>query len=176
MSLLELKKSPAPQAEVRQFVVFRVGNEEYGLDIAAVVEVVRPLRITALPRMPEFVEGVVNLRGTIIPAVDLRKRFAVGIAPGRERTTRMIITKGALHERSARGRGLLALVVDAADEVVAIEQDRIDRTPEAATGAQAGFLAGVGKLDDRLIILIDLSRILSREERSALAEVKDAAS
>jgi len=174
MSLLELSKKSAPQAEARQFVAFRVGKEEYGLDIAAVAEVVRPLRITPLPRMPEFIEGVINLRGTIIPAVDLRKRFAIGIMPGGERTARMIITKGALKERAPRGRGLLALVVDAVDEVLTISPDRIDRTPEAATGAHAEFLAGVGKLNDRLIILIDLSRILSREERSALAEVKDA--
>ena len=174
MSLLDPSRKPAPQAEIRQFVVFRIGKEAFGLDIAAIAEVVRPLRITPLPRMPEFIEGVINLRGTIIPVVDLRTRFAAGIAPGSERTSRMIITKGALKERMPRGRGLLALVVDAVDEVVTLSPDRIDRTPEAATGAQAEFLAGVGKLDDRLIILVDLSRILSREERTALAEVRDA--
>lgn len=164
------KKTTAVQAEVRQYVTFHVGSEEYGLDIASVAEVVRPLKITPLPRMPEFVEGVINLRGTIIPVVDLRRRFAVQAAPAGGRTVRMMITKGALPGRTGRDRGLLALVVDGVSEVLALSREQIERAPEAATGRNADFIAGMGKLADRLIILIDLTRVLTRQERIALAE------
>lgn len=162
--------APAGQQDV-QFVTFTVGDEEYGIEIGAIREVVRPLRITPLPRMPRFVEGVVNLRGAIIPVVDLRKRFEAPVSDGSRRAVRMIITRGAA--AGGPGADLLGLVVDAVQEVVALPRDRIDRAPQAATGAQADFIAGVAKSGDRLIVLIDLTKILSREERAALAEAGD---
>lgn len=171
---LDLTPKPSPPAEQRQIVTFRVGGEEYALDIGVIAEVIRPLKITVLPRMPKFVSGVVNLRGTIIPVVDLRKRFAVAPAPGDERKTRMLITRGAWKDRTSRGRGLLALVVDAVYEVLALSAERIEPAPDAATGGQTDFISGMGKLDDRLVILVDLTRILSRDEREALAEARDA--
>jgi purine-binding chemotaxis protein CheW len=164
------KKTAAAPAETRQYVTFRVGSEEYGLDINAIAEVIRPLKITPLPRMPQFVEGVVNLRGTIIPVVDLRKRFAVKAAQDDPRKVRMVITKGALQEGAAGRKALLGLVVDGVSEVLHLSPDQIDRAPEAATGRNADFIAGMGKLGDRLIILIDLVKILTRQERVALAE------
>lgn len=174
MSGLDLKPKQSPPSEQKQFVTFRVGGEEYALDIDTIAEVIRPLKITTLPRMPEFVSGVINLRGVIMPVVDLRRRFAVAAAPGDERKTRMLITRGAWKERTPKGRGLLALVVDAVNEVLALPSDRIEAAPGAATGRQAEFIAGMGKLDDRLVILIDLARILSRDEREALEEARDA--
>lgn len=169
---MDIKKKTAviAPAETRQYVTFRVGSEEYGLDINSIAEVIRPLKITPLPRMPEFIEGVINLRGSIIPVVDLRRRFALKAAQAGQRTARMMITKGALQERAAGGRGLLALVVDGVSEVLELAQEQIERAPEAATGRNADFIAGMGKLGDRLIILIDLTRILTQQERVALAE------
>jgi len=156
--------------EAAQFVTFRVGAEEYGLDINAIAEVIRPLKITPLPRMPEFIEGVINLRGAIIPVVDLRKRFDLKTIQDDPRKMRMMITKGALHSAAGKARGLLGLVVDGVKEVIHLPQEQIEPAPEAATGRNADFISGMGKAAGRLIILLDVSKILSREERAALAE------
>ena len=169
------KKTEPAAAETKQIVTFRVGGEEYGLDIGCIAEVIRPLKITPLPRMPEFVQGVINLRGVIIPVVDLRKRFAVGAAntaAGRN-TVRMMITKGAFLESTGRKRALLALVVDSVQEVLHLAPEQIDAAPPAATGRNVEFIAGMGKLSDRLIILIHLARILTHQERAALSEARD---
>jgi purine-binding chemotaxis protein CheW len=154
-----------------QLVTFRVGGEEYGVDIQCITEVVRPLKITPLPQMPEFVEGVVNLRGTIIPIVDLRKRFALARIVDDPRKMRMLITKGAIPGASGSvPEALLGLVVDGVQEVLYVPGKDIERTPEAARGQHAGFITGMGKVGDRLIIIIDITKILSQLERSALAE------
>lgn len=153
-----------------QLVTFQVGAEEYGLDIGAITEVIRPLRITPLPKMPVFVEGVINLRGTIIPVVDLRRRFELKTVKNDSRRMRMIITRGAAPGAGAVSQGLLGLVVDSVEEVVHVPKKNIDPAPSAATGGNADFITGMGKLGERLIILLDITRILSRQERTALAE------
>jgi purine-binding chemotaxis protein CheW len=153
-----------------QLVTFRIGGEEYGLNIRSVTEVVRQLKTTTLPQMPEFVEGVINLRGAIIPVVDMRKRFALSRTADNPKKIRILITKGAFPGAADAGRDLLGLVVDSAQEVLHVPQKDIDPAPEAATGAHVGFLAGMAKVNDRLIILLDITKVLSRQERSALAE------
>ncbi len=159
-----------------QLVTFQVGGEEYGVDIRCITEVIRPLKITPLPRMPEFIEGVVNLRGIIIPIVDLRKRFALSRIVDNPRKMRMLITKGAIPGASGAGKELLGLVVDSVQEVLHINRKDIEPAPQAARGQHAGFITGMGKVGDRLIILIDSSKILSQQERSALAEASHAGS
>jgi len=165
------KKVATIDDDVVQFVTFVVGVEECGMDIRCITEVIRPLKITPLPRMPEFIEGVVNLRGMIIPIVDLRKRFALSEIVDNPRKMRMLITKGAMPGASSAGREqLLGLVVDSVQEVLHIKRKDREPAPEAARGQHAGFITGMGKVGDRLIILIDSSMILSQQERSALAE------
>jgi purine-binding chemotaxis protein CheW len=170
------KKAIAVVDDLVQLVTFRVGAEDYGLDINAITEVVRPLRITPLPRMPLFIEGVINLRGTIIPVVDLRKRFVLASARGDSRKIRMLITKGAVPDAGKGGKELLGLVVDGVDEVIHVPKKDIAPPPEAATGKQAGFIGGMGKVGDRLIIILDIMKILSTQERSDLAEAQHAES
>jgi len=157
-----------------QMVTFQVGAEEYGLDITSITEVIRPLKITPLPRMPEFVEGVINLRGAIIPIVDLRKRFALPANTENRKTVRMMIIRGAIYGASGTGKEPLGLVVDSVQEVLHVPKKNIDQTPQAARGEHSTFVAGMGKVGERLIILIDITRILSQEERSALVEAKHA--
>lgn len=170
------KKQETAAEDALQLVTFRVGTENYGLDINDISEVVRPLKITPLPRMPLFIEGVINLRGAIIPVVDLRKRFALARIDDDPRKVRMVITKGGGPAKAAGGRELLALVVDGVDEVLHVRKQEIAPSPEAATGEQADFIAGVGKVGDRLIIILDLMKILSRQERKDLAEARHAES
>jgi purine-binding chemotaxis protein CheW len=156
--------------DVVQIVTFQVGDEECGVDIRSITEVIRPLKIKPLPRMPEFIEGVINLRGMIIPIVDLRKRFALTRIVDNPKKMRMLITKGGFPGASKAGRKLLGLMVDSVQEVLHINRKDIEPAPEAARGQHAGFITGMGKVGDRLIILVDSSMILSQQERSALAE------
>lgn len=169
--VIKEKKAPVAAEETIQVVTFRVGDEEYGIGISAVAEVVRPLKITPLPRMPEFVEGVINLRGMIIPVVDLRRRFELKETTSGKKT-RMMIIKGAFPAGGDRGpsAGLLALVVDGVHEVLDIPKRQVEPAPEAARGPNSDFITGMGKMGGRLIILLDVTRILNREERAALAE------
>lgn len=170
----EKDKKAAVVEDTVQLVTFQVGTEEYGLDIGCITEAIRPLKITPLPHMPEFIEGVINLRGVIIPVVDLRKRFVLAEVRNDPRKMRMLITRGAVTSPPQRGRDLLGLVVDGVQEVLHVPKKDIEPAPEAATGQAAGFIAGMGKVGDRLIILLDITKILSQQERSALAEAENA--
>lgn len=164
------EKKGAVIEETVQIVSFRVGSEEYGLNINVVAEVVRPLKITPLPRMPRFVEGVINLRGVIIPVVDMRKRFELSEIKNEPKKMRMMITRDAVSVSPDTGHHLLGIVVDSVHEVISLPKKNIESAPEAAKGAHADFITGMGKVGDRLIILLDITTILSREERAALAE------
>jgi purine-binding chemotaxis protein CheW len=164
------EKKAAVVPETVQLVTFDVGAEEYGLDINAITEAIRPQKITPLPRMPRFIEGVINLRGVIIPVVDLRKRFALADIRDDRRRMRMLIAKGAVPANAADPRGLLGLVVDGVREVLHVSRQDIDPAPAAATGPQAGFITGMAKVGGRLIILLDIAAILNQQEQSALAE------
>jgi purine-binding chemotaxis protein CheW len=169
-----MKTSPdkitAAQDSTAQLVTFQVGTEEYGLDIGAITEVIRPLKVTPLPRMPEFIEGVINLRGAIIPIIDLRKRFALAKIIDNPRTMRMVITRGAVAGASGADKGLLGFLVDGVHEVLHMPKKDIEPAPRAATGEFSDFITGMGKVGERLIILLDIPKILSQQERSALAK------
>lgn len=163
----ENKSAPEVEDSIL-LVTFRVGTEDYGLPINSITEAIRPHKITPLPRMPKFIEGVINLRGAIIPIVDLRKRFALAEIRDDARKQRMLIVKGATRAAA----DLLGLIVDGVSEVLTLPKKEIEPAPEAATGRQADFLTGMGKVGDRLIILLDITRILSQRERSELAEAE----
>jgi purine-binding chemotaxis protein CheW len=113
---------------------------------------------------------VINLRGVIIPVVDLRERLGIAGTRDNPRTMRMIITRGALNAVGPSASRLLGLVVDSVQDVLEVAARYIEPAPESATGAGADVIAGVAKIADRLIILLDLGKVLSREERAALAE------
>ena len=130
-----------------QVVVFDLGDERYGLDIAAVYEIIRHQPITAVPRSPVFVEGVINLRGRIIPVIDLRERF------GMEDTEPTKASRIVVCEAAGTRVGL---IVDAVSEVLMIQGDAIEPTPEVAAGDDARALRGIARLGERLVILLDL--------------------
>jgi len=175
-SIIAKEKKSTVAEETVQLVTFQLGTEEYGLDINYITEVVRPQKITTLPRMPHFIEGVINLRGTIIPVVDLRKRFGLTEVCDNLRKMRMMITKGAVPASPGNRQELLGLVVDIVKEVIHVPKKDIEPAPEAVTGTQADFITGMGKVGERLIILINIARILNQQERSALAEAEHVAS
>ena len=150
-------------AEIQQLVSFTLGSEEFGVEIAGVQEIVRLPEITKVPRSPAFVEGVVNLRGKIIPVVDLRKRFGLPRAEATKSTRIIIVTMS--------GR-TVGMIVDAVSEVMRIPLEAIDPTPEmVASRVHASFLKGIAKLEGRLVILLELNLILSGEEAGQLVSV-----
>lgn len=143
-------------AHLQQLVTFTLGTEEYGVAITKVQEIIRMQEITRVPQMPDFIEGVINLRGRIIPVIDLRKRFELNVT---ERTvmTRIIVI-------DVEGR-TLGIVVDAVSEVMRLPTDQIEPPPPVVAGIGREYLQGVGKAQGRLIILLDLDKILSTHEK-----------
>ncbi len=138
-----------------QIVGFRVGRETFGIPIAQVHEIVRVPEITAVPNAPEFVEGVMNLRGKIVPVVDMRKRFGEQL-PQPSNRNRVVVAEV--------DRKLVGLIVDTASEVLKIPSSQVEPAPSVFQEAELTYVTGMGKLRDRLIILIDLSKVLQHGE------------
>lgn len=145
--------------ELIQLVTFVVGEEEFAVPILSVQEINRMMQITRVPQSPAFVEGVVNLRGKIIPVVDLRKRF--GLAQ-KESTgdNRIVVVE-------VTGR-VIGFLVDRVNEVLRIHSRIIEPPPAMVCGIDSEYVQSVGKLDDRLLILLDLERLFGGEEAAAL--------
>ncbi len=139
--------------ELSQLVVFSLGSEEFGVDIMKVQEIIRLPDITRIPRSPEHIKGVINLRGKIIVVMDLDKRFGLP-SNGLTEESRIIVT-------DIEGT-VVGMVVDSVSEVIRLQTANIDAAPEIITQSiNAGYLKGVGKLDDRLLILLDLGNIIN---------------
>jgi len=145
--------------EMLQLVSFKLGDEEFGVDIMQVQEIIRMQDITAVPNAPEFVEGVINLRGRVIPIVDLRKRFGLE-EKSHDKATRIIVVK--VDDLT------VGLIVDEVSEVLRIPVDTVEPPPPIVAGVESEYIKGVGKLEDRLLILLDLSKTLSKEEKASL--------
>lgn len=139
-----------------QYVLFRVGGEEYGLPISCVSSIIRYGAVTPVPRAPRAVKGVIDLRGRVVPVVDLGKRlFDTGIEPGPR--SRIVVTEG--------DGGEVGLAVDSASEVATFAQDELMQTPTSILAPEiADAFHAVVHLGDRLIVLLDLDRILPRAE------------
>jgi purine-binding chemotaxis protein CheW len=153
-------------AETRQLISFTVGAEEYGLELLCVKEVIRMRQITWLPKAPSCVKGIINLRGDVIPIIDLRDRFGLDSV---EQTamTRVIVVEVDAH--------LVGMVVDSASQVVRVPADQFTPPPPMISKAAKDFITGVGKIGEKLIILIDANRILSSEEVTRIAGSLDTA-
>jgi purine-binding chemotaxis protein CheW len=142
-----------------QVVSFHLDREEYGVDISQVQEIIRMVEITHVPRAPHFMEGVINLRGQLIPIIDLRTRFSMPRAE-HTKSTRIIVTE--------IGNKRVGIVVDGVSEVLNIPMEQIEEAPEIITGPGSEYIQGVGKVNERLIILLDLTMVISSEEKARL--------
>jgi purine-binding chemotaxis protein CheW len=152
-------------AKTQQIVGFRVGKENFGVPIGIVREIVRMMEITVVPDSPTFIEGVINLRGKIIPVVDLRKRFAEQIQTNRR--NRIMVAELDGHQ--------VGLVVDAANEVLKINPELIEPPPNIFEQGELNYVTGVGKLDGKLVILIDLTKIMQRGELRRISDFSETA-
>jgi len=142
-----------------QLATFFVGGEEYALDIMRIKEIIHPLRITSVPKVPLFIEGVIELRGAIIPIVDLRKRFDLPMTPS-TRSTKYIIV-------GIEGK-IVGLVVDGVGEVLRIARSEV-RPTEMLDGDAGQYFQGVCHHGGRIIFVIDIDRVLSSQEKISLA-------
>jgi len=145
-----------------QVVGFRIGRETFGLPISIVREIVRVPEITAVPNAPDYIEGVINLRGRIIPIVDLRKRFGQKSVEASKKNRIVVVELGP------RAFGL---IVHSASEVLRIAPSEIEEPNNVFQEGELDFVTGVGKLKGRLVILLDVSKILKRGELSSMEEV-----
>ena len=151
-----VRQAAVPQV---QLVTFRIGGEEFGLDVFQVHEILRHQEPTPMPKAPAFVEGVLDVRGTLVPVVDLRKRFEVHELRYDDDTRIVLVDFGG--ER-------LGLVVDEVSEVMRVAETAVTPPPQYVKGLAAEFIRGIVRLDGRMVVLLELNQILSSQERMQL--------
>jgi len=155
----------------RQLVVFELANEHYGVDIAAVESIIKMQPITAVPQAPAFVEGITNLRGSVLPVMDLRKRFGLGSKESHAETgredKRIVVT-------SMDGMKI-GMIVDAVSEVLRVQEEAIEPPPPMVTTINSAFITGIAKVGERLIILLDLAKVLTVSEKDEMANLEGVA-
>ena len=156
----QTSESAAPS----QYLTFTLDKEQFAVDISKVREVLEFTSVTKVPRTPEFMRGVINLRGSVVPVVDLRLKF------GLSRTEKSIDTCVIITEVESNGEKLvLGALADSVQEVIELEPGSIEPPPRLGTRVNIDFIRGMGKRDDRFLILLDLDRVLTQEELREVA-------
>jgi purine-binding chemotaxis protein CheW len=151
--------------EVRQYLTFKLGEEVFGLDVSKVREILEFTSITKVPRTPGFMRGVINLRGGVVPVVDMRVKF------GMSATEKTVNTCIVVAEVELEGDSIvLGALVDSVQEVFELEPGQIEPAPRIGTKLKTEFIKGMGKRDDRFIILLDVDKAFSAEELSLVAD------
>ncbi|MCI0855577.1 MAG: chemotaxis protein CheW [Chloroflexi bacterium] len=149
-----------------QFIVFRVGTESYGMDVSTVREVLRLQEVTYVPNAPEYVEGVINLRGKVAPIVDLRKRFGVEVSAATNES-RIVVAEYNSED--------VGMIVDSVTEVLSVNTDSIERNTGAAEQPGSALAQGYARLEDRLLIVVDVETVLGEKEGRTPPEELEAA-
>ena len=163
---MAVESAVARIAQAGKYLSFKLGGEEYGLEILKVQEINGMMGITRVPRTPEFVRGVINLRGRVIPIVNLRAKFRMPPVEDTEKTC--IIVVQVRHDDSEITMGI---IVDEVSEVLNISDGQIEGPPSFGGGMEdADYITGMGKLEDKVVILLDLDAILSGEDINKLAQ------
>ena len=142
-----------------QYVVFELADEFYGVNIAGVESIIKMQPVTRMPQAPEFIQGIINLRGKILPVMDLRMRFGLPMEDA-SKDSRIVV--------AALGRLQVGMIVDGVSEVLTLPESIIEPPPPMVTTIDSGFIVGIAKLEERLIILLDLGKVLNQEEQSSL--------
>jgi len=152
-------KKNSNSQEILQLVSYRIGNEEFGTDILKVREIIRTVVITKVPNSPEFVEGVIDLRGKVIPVINLRIKLGIPIKEN-DYNTRIIVVE--------MNNSIIGFIVDSVSEVLRIPRDIIEPPPAIVSNVNSEYITAVGKLPDRLLILLDMEKVLTGEEKKIL--------
>lgn len=144
---------------IKKVIVFQINNEEYTVPVDQVGSIERMMPITRVPGTSAFVKGVLNLRGVVTPVIDLRERFGLPFKEADERTRIITVTVGELN---------VGLIVDAANDVLDLDETEVEPPPEIVGTVEAEYIQGVAKQEHRLLILLNLEKILSEEEAKSL--------
>lgn len=161
---MTIASAETPARKEVQLACFRVGGELYAIDIMKIKEIIRPQKLTPIPKAPAFIEGVINLRGAVIPVADMRKRFDQP-AGQQDRKNRIIIC-------SLSGK-IIGLLVDEVTEVRRYTRQEITPAPQFLKGPEAAYFHGVARRDDDFIMLVDLEKVLSSNEKIALRNLAE---
>jgi purine-binding chemotaxis protein CheW len=153
---------PGADGAGQEFLAFRLGKEEYGIDILKVQEIRGYETVTRVASAPEFVKGVINLRGTIVPIVDMRIKLKLG-EPTYDQFTVVIIL-------NIQGR-VVGIVVDSVSDVITLAQDEVKPAPDMGAGLNSNYLIGLGTLDERMLILIDIDKLMSSADMGLIEKV-----
>ncbi len=156
------QKRPGQTGSSAQLVSFRLAREEYGIEITKVQEIILLGQITRVPQTPDFIKGLINLRSTVIPVVDLRLRFGLAAEEPTDETRIMVVNVGGK---------TLGVVVDAVSEVLRVSPEQIVPPPPTVAGVGHEYLTGLVKLDNRLLILLNIDKILGDDETAAMDAV-----
>jgi purine-binding chemotaxis protein CheW len=158
-------KTGSAQSAANKYMTFKLAAEEYGIEIQKVRELIGLLEITRVPRAPDFIRGVINLRGKVIPVVDLRVKFGMETAAATSQSVIIVVQIGAT------GAGLtMGILVDEVLEVRAIAEQDVEPPPNFQSQAVADFILGVGKAEKRIIFLLDIDRVLTAPEAIRVAD------
>jgi purine-binding chemotaxis protein CheW len=142
-----------------QIVVFELGSEHFGVKISAVESIIKMQAITKMPHAPEFVEGVTNLRGKVLPVIELRKRFGLERREADRNSRIIVISEGGTE---------VGMIVDGVSEVLTVNEQAVEAAPAITASVDSTFITGIAKIDQRLVILLDLGRVLSIQEQGSL--------
>lgn len=162
-----LHKAPTESlGSARKLLSFALGNEEYGLDILAVREIIGLIDITPLPQSPEYVKGVINLRGKIIPVLELRKRFGMTSVKFTDETCIIVVDVPVENDGESR---LMGLIVDTVREVLDIPTSAIEPPPQFGCSIPMDYITGIGKIRDKVVVMLDTSKVMNPEGQRDLA-------
>jgi len=148
-----------------KYLTFTLENEEYGIGILKAKEIIGMMAITSVPRTPNFVKGVINLRGKVIPVIDLRLKFNMGEIPYTDRTCVIVVEIDSDSETV-----LIGIVVDSVSEVLNINKNEIEDSPAFGTKLETDYILGMAKTDGRVKILLDIDKVLSKKEMVHIKE------
>lgn len=163
MDTAEVVKSLANTADMKskegKYLSFILGDEEYGIEILTVREIISVIEITSIPNVPAFVKGVINLRGAVIPVIDLRLKFGMPEKEYGKETCTIVVNLGSQ---------FIGIIVDTVSEVLDIHENEIDAPPSFGGSAQTDFILGMGKVKEKVVILLDIGKILLSEQIAAI--------
>jgi purine-binding chemotaxis protein CheW len=149
-----------------KYLTFSLDNEQYGIGILKIKEIIGTIPITPVPRTPEYVKGVINLRGKVIPVIDLRQRFGMGVVDYTERTCIIVVEIQGLS-----GTVMMGILVDSVSEVLSIKGEEIEETPSFGARVDMNYILGMAKMDGGVKILLDIDCVLSSGEVKELESV-----
>ncbi len=150
-----------------KYLTFSLDNEQYGIGILKIKEIIGMIPITPVPRTPEYVKGVINLRGKVIPVIDLRQRFSMGVVDSTDRTCIIVV-----EIESSSGTVMMGILVDSVSEVLNIKGEEIEDTPTFGGKVDTDYILGMAKMDGTVKILLDIDRVLSAGEVRDLEKMK----